>query len=89
MILPPSPHKDALSSNHDVPTAGHLGEHNMPQCAPLQNILIGQPWQMIAVDILQVSSILLFFPAIGYLVFEVSKSKVQITFDGFLIKWYY
>ena len=25
--------------------------------------------------------------AIGYLVFEVSKSKVQTTFDGFLIKW--
>ena len=27
---------------------------NMPQRAPLQNIPIGQPWQMVAVDILQV-----------------------------------
>ena len=27
---------------------------DMPQCAPLQSIPIGQPWQMIAVDILQV-----------------------------------
>ena len=26
----------------------------LPQCAPLQNIPIGQPWQMIAVDTLQV-----------------------------------
>ena len=26
----------------------------MPQCAPLQNIPIGQPWQIIAVDILKV-----------------------------------
>ena len=83
MILPPSPHKDALSSNHDVPTAGHLGEHNMPQCAPLQNILIGQPWQMIAVDILQVSSILLFFPAIlfplaSYLLRSIVCSSINL-----------
>ena len=27
---------------------------NMPQHAPLKNIPIGQPWQMIAVDILKV-----------------------------------
>ena len=27
---------------------------NMPRRAPLQNIPIGQPWQMVAVDILQV-----------------------------------
>jgi len=26
----------------------------MPQRAPLHNISIGQPWQMVAVDILQV-----------------------------------
>ena len=27
-------------------------KHNMPQGAPLQNTPIGQPWQMVAVEIL-------------------------------------
>ena len=87
-ILPAVFHKDALTHNHDVPTAGHQGvaktldrlcreaywvdmakhveEHcrkctvcqksklTMPQRAPLQNIPIGQPWQMIAIDVLKV-----------------------------------
>ena len=87
-ILPPNLQKDALTRNHDAPTAGHFGSEktlerlrhdafwinmakdvaeycrqcptcqqsklSMPQRAPLQNIPIGQPWQMIAVDILQV-----------------------------------
>jgi len=87
-ILPISLQKDALSHNHDAPTAGHLGAEMtlkrlrrdtfwvnmakdveqyckqcstcqqsklpMPQRAPLHNMPIGQPWQMVAVDILQV-----------------------------------
>ena len=87
-ILPAVFHKDALTHNHDVPTAGHqsvaktldrlcreaywvdmakhVEEHcrkctvcqksklTMPQRAPLQNIPIGQPWQMIAIDVLKV-----------------------------------
>jgi len=87
-LLPSSSQQDALSRNHDAPTAGHLGAEKtlkrlrrdafwvnmakdvkqyckqcptcqqsklpMPQRAPLHKIPIGQPWQMIAVDIFQV-----------------------------------
>lgn len=87
-ILPVSLRQQALSRNHNLPTAGHQGpdktlqrlrheaywvgmaqdvESHCRQCtrcqqsklptprkAPLRNIPIGRPWEMIAVDILEV-----------------------------------
>ena len=87
-ILPANLRGEALSRNHDIPSAGHLGPNKtldrlrnesywvnmaqdveyhcrnctkcqqsklpLPPRAPLMNIPIGQPWQMIAIDILEV-----------------------------------
>ena len=87
-ILPANLRGEALSHNHDIPSAGHLGPNKtldrlrnesywvnmaqdveyhcrnctkcqqsklpLPPRAPLMNIPIGQPWQMIAIDILEV-----------------------------------